>query len=210
MTRSQRERMLAGEIYDSRDPELLALAHRARALLAAFAALPSTDSAARHRTLVELLGHVGAGVWIEPPFFCDYGRHVSIGDDSFVNTSCVFLDAATIQVGAQVLVGPGVQLLTVSHPLGAAERIVPPDERRAGRAPYRTFARPIVVGDRVWLGAGSIVLPGVTIGANAVIGAGSLVTSDIPADCLAFGQPCRVQRRLDTASATPSSASPTI
>jgi maltose O-acetyltransferase len=188
--------MLSGEVYDSRDPELLALAHRARSLLATFAALPSTDSAGRHRTLVELLGGVGAGVWIEPPFFCDYGQHITIGDDTFVNANCVFLDAAPIHVGAQVLVGPAVQLLTVSHPLSAAERIVPFEERDPERAPYRTFARPIVVGDRVWLGAGSIVLPGVTIGANAVIGAGSLVTADIPPDCLAYGQPCRVQREL--------------
>ena len=199
--------MLSGEVYDSRDPELLALAHRARGLLATFAALPSTDSAARHRTLVELLGSAGAGVWIEPPFFCDYGRHVTIGDDTFVNVNCVFLDAAPIHVGAQVLVGPGVQLLTVSHPLSAAERIVPPEQRDTERAPYRTFARPIVIGDRVWLGAGSIVLPGVTIGANTVIGAGSLVTADIPPDCLAYGQPCRVQRTLDSTRTATSSQS---
>ena len=207
MTPSQRERMLSGEVYDSRDRELLALAHRARSLLATFAALPSTDGAARHRTLVELLGGVGAGVWIEPPFFCDYGRHITIGDDTFVNANCVFLDAAPIHLGAQVLVGPAVQLLTVSHPLTAAERIVPCEERNAERAPYRTFARPIVVGDRVWLGAGSIVLPGVTIGANAVIGAGSLVTADIPPDCLAYGQPCRVQRVLDSTPTETSSTS---
>jgi maltose O-acetyltransferase len=204
MPLSQRERMLTGEVYDSRDPELLALAHRARALLATFAALPSTDGAARHRTLVELLGHVGAGVWIEPPFFCDYGQHISIGDDSFVNVNCVFLDSAPIHVGTRVLIGPGVQLLTVSHPLSAAERIIPFEERHPHQAPYRTYARPIFIGDRVWLGAGSIVLPGVTIGANAVIGAGSLVTADIPPDCLAFGQPCRVQRALQS-TRTPTS-----
>jgi maltose O-acetyltransferase len=188
--------MLAGEPYDSRDPELLALAHRARALLASFATIPSTDTAARHRTLVDLLGDVGEGVWIEPPFFCDYGQHIAIGPESFVNVNCVFLDSAPIRIGAYVLVGPGVQLLTASHPLAAAQRIVVLENRRPGQAPYRTQARPIVVGDRAWIGAGSIVFPGVTIGANAVIGAGSLVTSDIRADCLAVGQPCRVQRRL--------------
>jgi len=196
MLRSQRERMLSGEIYDSRDPELLALAHRARALLAAFTALPSTDGVARERTLRQLLGHVGARVWIEPPFFCDYGHHITIGEDSFVNLNCVFLDAAPIRIGAQVLIGPGVQLLTVSHPVQTLERIVSPEERRPDQAPYRTFARPIVIGDRAWIGAGTIVLPGVTVGANAVIGACSLVTSDIPPNCLAYGQPCRVQREL--------------
>jgi maltose O-acetyltransferase len=210
MSGSQRERMLSGQSYNSRDPELLALAHRARALLAAFAALPSTDTAARHRALGELLGRVGAGVWIEPPFFCDYGQHISIGDDSFINFNCVFLDAASIEIGTQVLVGPGVQLLTVSHPLGALDRIVPPDQRQPGQAPYHTSARPIVVGDHVWLGAGSIVLPGVTIGAEAVIGAGSLVTTDIPPGCLAFGQPCRVQRPLYSTDTTSSSSPPAV
>ena len=192
----QRDRMLSGEPYNSRDPELLALAHRARALLATFAALPSTNTDGRHRVLADLLGSVGDGVWIEPPFFCDYGAHVTIGSGTFVNVDCVFLDSAAIRIGADVLIAPGVQLLTVTHPLAAAERIVAPSERSAGTAPYRTYARPITVGDGAWLGAGAIVLPGVTIGANAVIGAGSVVTSDIPPDCLALGQPCRVQRSL--------------
>lgn len=196
MPPSQRDRMLSGEPYNSRDPELLALAHRARALLATFAALPSTNTDGRHRVLADLLGSVGDGVWIEPPFFCDYGAHVTIGSGTFVNVNCVFLDSAAIRIGADVLIAPGVQLLTVTHPLAAAERIVAPSERSAGTAPYRTYARPITVGDGAWLGAGAIVLPGVTIGANAVIGAGSVVTSDIPPDCLALGQPCRVQRSL--------------
>lgn len=188
--------MLAGAPYNSRDPELLALAHRARALLTRFAALPSTDTSGRFGVLGELFAEVGDGVWIEPPFFCDYGAHVSIGAGTFVNVNCVFLDSATIRIGADVLIGPAVQLLTVTHPLPAAERIVPVEERRAGVAPYRTHARPIVIGDGAWLGAGTIVLPGVTIGAHAVIAAGSIVTSDIPADSLALGQPCRVQRSL--------------
>lgn len=196
MPPSQRDRMLAGEPYNSRDPELLSLAHRARALLTAFAALPSTDTAGRHRVIADLLGEVGDGVWIEPPFFCDYGAHVTIGPGTFVNVNCVFLDSATIRIGADVLIGPGVQLLTVTHPLAARERIVAPEERHAGAAPYRTHARPIVIGDGAWLGAGAIVLPGVTIGSNAVIGVGSVVTSDIPPDCMALGQPCRVQRAL--------------
>lgn len=192
----ERERMLAGEPYNSRDPELLALAHRARALLREFAALPSTDVAGRHQRLTALLGAVGEGVWIEPPFFCDYGAHVSIGANTFVNVNCVFLDSAHIRIGADVLIGPGVHLLTVTHPVEAAARIVPPAARQAGVAPYRTHARPITIGDGAWVGAGSIVLPGVTIGARAVIGAGSVVTADIPPDCLAMGQACRVVRTV--------------
>lgn len=188
--------MLRGEPYNSRDPELLALAHRARELVARFAAVPSTDTVGRHQVLATLLGGVGKGVWIEPPFFCDYGRHVVIGPDSFVNVNCVFLDSATIHIGANVLIGPGVQLLTVSHPLPARDRIVPPAERRSEDAPYRTHARPIVIEDDAWIGAGSIVLPGVTIGKGAVIGAASLVTTDIPAGSLAVGAPCRARRVL--------------
>lgn len=191
-----RERMRRGDDYDSRDPELLAMAHRARALLASFAAMPSTDGAGRRAILVELLGEVGDGVWIEPPFFCDYGAQISLGTETFVNTGCVFLDSAEISIGAGGLIGPGVQLLTVTHPPRAAERIVPADERAAGRAPYRTHARPIRIGVNAWIGAGAIVLPGVTIGDNVTIGAGSVVTTDIPSDTLALGAPCRVQRSL--------------
>lgn len=193
---SERERMLRGELYDSRDPDLLARAHRARALVAAFAAAASTDADRRRSILVELLGGVGDGVWIEPAFFCDYGENIYIGADTFINSGCVFLDCAEIRIGSNVLIGPGVQLLTPTHPLRAADRIIPAEERTGSRSPYRTQARPISVGDNAWIGAGTIVVPGVSIGANATIGAGSLVTTDIPADALAFGQPCRVQRML--------------
>jgi maltose O-acetyltransferase len=193
---SERDRMLRGEPYDTRDESLLATAHRARALLAEFAAAPSTDAARRRTILTQLLGGVGDDVWIEPPFFCDYGENVYLGDRSFVNVNCVFLDSAEIRIGANALIGPAVQLLTVTHPLRASERIVPNEERVAGRSPYRTHAAPIRVGDNVWIGAGTIVLPGVTIGDDVTIGAGSVVTSDIPAGSLALGQPCRVQRAL--------------
>ena len=193
---SERERMLRGEPYDTRDPELLAMAHRARALLAEYAAAPSTDFDARRRILTSLLGSVGDEVWIELPFFCDYGVHVHIGATTFVNANCVFLDSAEIRIGANGLIAPGVQLLTATHPLRAADRIVPAAERGNGRSPYRTFARPITIGNDVWIGAGTIVFPGVTVGDGATIGAGSLVTSDVPPNSLAYGQPCRVQRTL--------------
>lgn len=186
--------MLAGEPYNSRDAELLALARHARAALARFAALTPADGDARRAVLESLLGSVGDGVWIESPFFCDYGAHVHLGAQSFVNVNCVFLDSAEIRIGENVLIGPGVQLLTVTHPLRVDERIVAPSD--AGVAPYRTHARPITIGDGAWIGAGSIVLPGVTIGEGTTIGAMSLVTADIPANSLAFGQPCRVQREL--------------
>lgn len=193
---SERDRMLHGAPYNSRDPELLAMAHHARAVLARFAGLASTNVVGRRGALVELLCDVGEGVWIEPPFFCDYGQHISIGEHTFVNANCVFLDAAEIRIGANVLIGPAVQLLTPTHPLRASDRIVPADERSAGAAPYRTFAQPITIGDNAWIGAGAIICPGVTIGENSTIGAGSVVTTDVPPNSLAFGQPCRVQREL--------------
>jgi maltose O-acetyltransferase len=199
---SNRELMLAGEIYDSRDPELLALAHRARELIAAFSAIPSVHGDRRTAVLKQLLGAVGDGVWVEPPFFCDYGVNVTIGANTFVNVNCVFLDSAKITIGANVLIGPGVQLLTATHPLRAEERVInhPDASTTSGGpalgSPYRTKASPIHIGDKVWLGAGALVMPGVTIGANSTVGAGSVVTSDIPANCLAFGNPCRVEREL--------------
>ena len=192
----ERDRMLRGDPYNSRHEALLARAHRARGLLAAFAAIPATNDTERQRILRLLLGSVGDGVWIEPPFFCDYGENVYLDSHSFVNVNCVFLDSAEIRIGANALIGPGVQLLTASHPLSARDRIVPDAERIEGHAPYRTHARPIRIGDNVWIGAGAIVLAGVTIGDNTTIGAGSLVTADVPAGVLALGQPCRVQRAL--------------
>lgn len=195
-TRTQRERMLAGELYDSRDAELLALAHRARALTAAYNASASTDGPGRRALLEQLFGDVREEVWIEPPFFCDYGAHVRIGARTFVNVNAVFLDSAPITIGADVLIGPGVQLLTAQHPLSAGERIVADRARESGTAPYRTSAAPIVIDDGVWLGAAAIVLPGVTIGVGTTIGAGSVVTHDIPAGVVAIGHPCAVVRAL--------------
>jgi maltose O-acetyltransferase len=188
--------MLAGEVYNSRDPELLALAHRARALLAEFNVTASTDSAGRETLLASLLGSAGPGVWIEPPFFCDYGAHVHIGANTFLNVNCVLLDAAEIHIGENTLLAPAVQLLTASHPLRAADRVIAGSPPTSGHAPYRTRAAPIRIGDNCWIGAGTLVMPGVTIGDNVTIGAGSIVTRDIPAGVLAFGQPCRVQREL--------------
>jgi maltose O-acetyltransferase len=192
---TERERMLAGHLYNARDPELMAMAHRARALLARFNATDSTDADGRAALLTSLLGSVGPDVWIEPPFFCDYGTHISIGAETFINVNCVLLDCAEIRIGANTLLGPAVQLLTAYHPLRAADRVLP-GAAKEGRAPYRDQAAPIQVGRQVWLGAGTLVMPGVTIGDDVTIGAGSIVTRDIPSGVLAFGQPCQVRREL--------------
>lgn len=182
-----KDRMLAGEWYLPDDPELDADTERRSALCAAYNANGGAAPGRRAEILAGLLGSVGEDVRIRPPFQCDYGRYIFIGDRTFINFNAVFLDAAPITVGADVQIGPNVQLLTPAHELDA-------ERRRAGWE----RASPIIIGDNVWLGGGVIVCPGVTIGENTVVGAGSVVTKDLPAGVLAVGNPARVVRALTT------------
>jgi maltose O-acetyltransferase len=184
-TRSQRERMLAGDLYIADDPELGRESLRAAELTKAFNESSPADPAERRRILRELLGSLGEGAEIRPPFYCDYGRHTHVGAGTFVNFGLVALDVAPIRIGDDVQIGPYVQLLTPTHPLEPALR----------RAKWEA-ADPIAIGDNVWLGGGVIVCPGVTIGADTVVGAGAVVTSDLPAGVLAVGTPARVVRTL--------------
>ncbi len=193
---TEREKMLAGEDYNARDPELLATARRARVLLGQLNAIPAAPPEERLPLLVQLLGGASEGIWIESPFYCDYGENVYLGKHTFINMNCVFLDSGEIRIGEDGLIGPNVQLYTVSHPLRGADRIVAGWTSASNRSRYRTAAKPIQIGSRVWLGGGSIVMPGVTIGDDVAIGAGSIVTHDIPSNVLAFGQPCRVRQEL--------------
>jgi maltose O-acetyltransferase len=196
---TEREKMLAGEPYDSRDPELLEMYHRARGRLANFNRVSSRDTDGKAAVLGALLGHLGRAVWIESPFFCDYGCHIGIGDNCFVNANCTFLDCNRITIGANTLIGPAVQLLTSTHAASAAERLIFDDPDDPGRARYVTRALPVEIGPDCWIGAGAIVLPGVSIGAGATIGAGSVVTRPVPANVLAQGSPARVVRSLEPA-----------
>ena len=182
---SEQDRMLRGLLYQPYDPALVEARKRARRLVQAFNGAPSDDAAQRTRLLRDLLGRCGERVIIEPPFRCDYGTHIEIGDDTFVNFDCVILDCAAIHIGARVLIAPGVQILAATHPLDL-------ETRRSGRE----LARPVTIGDDVWLGAGVIVNPGVTIGAGSVIGSGSVVVADVPANVVAAGNPCRALRPL--------------
>ena len=136
--------------------------------------------------LERLLGYTPAGLWIEPPFYCDYGTNIAVGRNVYMNFNCVILDVAPVTIGDNVMMGPAVQIYTASHPLRAAERT-------AGRE----FARPVAVGADVWIGGAAVINPGVRIGRGAVIGSGSVVTRDIPESVLAAGNPCRVIRRID-------------
>jgi maltose O-acetyltransferase len=185
MPDSERTKMLRGELYLASDPDLVSARTRARQLWQRFNATDPADTAGARRLLDELLGRLGVGASIEAPFYCDYGTQITLGDGAFVNMNCVFLDPAPIAIGAQAQLGPGVQLLTATHPLGAAARTAGPE-----------LARPIAIGARAWLGGGVIVGPGVTIGADTVVGAGSVVVRDLPAGVVAVGNPCRVLRGL--------------
>lgn len=182
---SEREKMLRGLPYDATDAELVGERLRARQLTYAFNHAAPDDEEARIQALAALVAHCGARVRIEPPFHCDYGTNLWLGDDVYMNFNCVVLDCATVRIGQRVLVGPNVQILTATHPLAVADRLT-----------GRELAHPVTIDDDVWLGAGVIVCPGVTIGAASVIGAGSVVVSDVPAGVLCVGNPCRVVRKL--------------
>jgi maltose O-acetyltransferase len=189
--------MLAGEEYNCHDAELIEMAIVARRRVAAFCAVDPGDEEARFGLLQTILGHVGNGVHIESPFYADYGVHTSIGDDTFINVNFMLVDDAAVSIGKRCLFGPAVQIITAKHPLRASDRRTPVEDVALGSAVWRTMSAPIVVGDDVWLGSGVIVLPGVSIGDRSTVGAGSVVTDDIPSDSLAWGAPAKVVRRLD-------------
>ncbi len=194
--RSMRERMLAGDWYIAEDPENARLAQRAVQLADAYLRASIADEASALPILAELVGSLGAGAFIKPPLYVDYGEHLSVGPRTFANYNLVALDVAPITIGADCQIGPNVQLLTALHP-------VEPKMRRA----RWEAARPITIGDNVWLGGGVIVLPGVTVSANTVVGAGAVVTKDLPPNVVAVGNPARIIRDIAAGSGDEVSAS---
>lgn len=183
--RTMRERMEAGDLYIADDPELARMNIRALELAEEFNATTVSQGALRRRRLTELLGALGEDTEIRPPLRVDYGSNIRIGARSFVNYGLVALDVAPITIGDDVQIGPNVQLLTPTHPV----------EPVARRLKWEA-AEPITIGDNVWLGGGVIVCPGVTIGADTVVGAGAVVTKDLPAGVVAVGNPARVIKRV--------------
>src|SRR5215212_7265057 len=182
--RSEREKMLAGELYDALDPELVAGRERARDLCQALNAAREGEADARRQLLRQLFAAGGDTVWMQPPFFCDYGSNIELGERVFFNFNCVVLDVCRVRIGDFTLFGPGVQILTPLHPLDAELR------RR------EEYGKPIEIGSDVWVGGGALILPGVRVGSRAVIGAGSVVTRDVPEGVFAAGNPCRVVREI--------------
>jgi maltose O-acetyltransferase len=181
---TERERMLAGELYDPLDGELVAARNRARNLCQNLNATRETDHEERRAILRELFGVGGESVWMQPPFYCDYGSNIELGERVFFNFNCVVLDVCRVRIGSFTLFGPAVQIYTAMHPMNAELR------RR------QEFAKPIDIGADVWVGGGAVILPDVRIGSETVIGAGSVVTRDIPERVFAAGNPCRVIREI--------------
>ena len=176
--------MAAGELYDPLDAELVAARSRARDLCGDLNATRDRDEALRRSIVAQLFGRGGDSVWLQPPFYCDYGSNIHMGERVFFNFNCVVLDVCPVTIGDFTLFGPAVQIYTATHPMNALLR------RR------QEFAKPIEIGSDVWVGGGAIICPGVTIGSRSVIGAGSVVTRDIPEGVFAAGNPCRVIRAI--------------
>jgi maltose O-acetyltransferase len=181
---SEKRKMLAGQLYDPLDAQLCRERQRCRELCQLLNASREDRPDQRARILAELFGRP-TDAWIQPPFYCDYGTNISLGSKVFFNFNCVVLDVMAVEIGDHVLFGPAVQIYAATHPVDAVER-------RSGKE----FARPVRIGSDAWIGGGAVICPGVAIGDRAIIGAGSVVTRDIPSDVLAAGNPCRVIRRL--------------
>jgi maltose O-acetyltransferase len=176
--------MLAGELYDPLDIELVQARDRARDLCQDLNATREGDKDARRTILKKLFGRGGESVWMQPPFFCDYGSNILLGERVFFNFNCVVLDVCMVEIGDFTLFGPAVQIYTATHPMN-------PELCRK-----QEFAKPIKMGSDVWVGGGAIICPGVNIGSKSVIGAGSVVTRDIPDGVFVAGNPCRVIREI--------------
>jgi maltose O-acetyltransferase len=182
--RTERQKMLAGEMYDPLDAELVAGRTRARDLCQDLNATRDSNEADRRRILRDLFAKGGGSVWMQPPFYCDYGSNIELGERVFFNFNCIVLDVCPVRIGDFTLFGPSVQIYTPLHPFNAEQR------RR------EEYGKAVEIGSDVWVGGGAIILAGVRIGSRAVIGAGSVVTRDVPEAVFAAGNPCRVIRAI--------------
>jgi len=185
--KSEKQKMLSGELYNAQDEELTKERVRARLLLEKLNDSAEDQVEERKQILNELIPAAGKNVQIQPPFYCDYGYNIEIGDEVFFNFNCVVLDVAPVKIGSRVLFGPNVQIYTATHPLNQRER-----------AAGLETGLPITIGDDVWIGGSATINPGVEIGDRTVIGAGSVVTRNIPADVFAAGNPCKIIRQLES------------
>ncbi len=183
---SEYEKMVAGDLYDPNDRELVWMRRATRVLLDELnASVHDVKTGDRLKICKQLFGKSGKGLWLQPPFYCDYGKNIELGDQVYFNFNCVILDVARVTIGSSVMFGPNVQIYTAAHPIDWRKR----DEGQE-------YGRPITIGDHVWIGGGVILCPGVSIGAKSVIGAGSVVTRDVPPSVVTAGNPARVIKKL--------------
>ncbi|MEK6480645.1 sugar O-acetyltransferase [Catalinimonas sp. 4WD22] len=183
--KTEKEKMLAGELYDPLDPQLVEERLRTRLLIKELNDSREDEVEERSRILKALIPHAGDGLWLQPPFYCDYGSNMIVGERVFFNFNCVVLDVMEVKIGSRTLFGPNVQVYSATHPTDYKER-----------SSGVEFAKPISIGEDVWVGGSAIICPGVSIGDRSIIGAGSVVTRDIPTDVFAAGNPCKVIREL--------------
>ena len=182
---TETKKMLCGEMYDPLDEKLAIARTECRLLLAALNAGREDEPAERAGILRKLIPHAGDGLWLQPPFYCDYGSNIYTGEKVFFNFNCVVLDVMAVTIGSRTMFGPNVQIYTATHPIDHRER-----------SSGREYAKPVIIGEDVWVGGSAVICPGVSIGDRSIIGAGSVVTKDIPADVIAGGNPCRVIRKI--------------
>lgn len=182
---SEQEKMLNGELYDPTDPELVADRNRVRDLTSRYNNTAPDDQTERRDLIEELFGSVGEKCQIEPPFRCDYGYNIHVGENFYVNFDCVILDAGRVEIGRNCMIAPGVHIYTATHPLNATERIKGPE-----------YAKPVTVGDNVWIGGQAVINPGVTVGDDSVIASGAVVTEDVPDEVVVQGNPATVVKDL--------------
>lgn len=184
--KTEKQKMLSGELYNALDEELTQERLKARLLIKALNESGEDEVEKRKKILRQLLPNAVADLWLQPPFYCDYGSNIYTGDKVFFNFNCIVLDVMPVTIGSRTLFGPNVQIYTATHPMES-------DQRALGLE----FARPITIGEDVWIGGSAVICPGVTIGDRTVIGAGSVVTRDIPSDVFAAGNPCKIIRKLN-------------
>lgn len=183
---TEKEKMLSGELYDASDPELEAERHCARLIFQDINNMGDAKKEIRNKLFYKLFGKAGKGLWIEPPFFCDYGYNIEVGEKVFMNFNCCILDVMKVKMGNNVLLGPNVQIYTATHPMEAKTR-----------AEWLEYAKPVTIGNDVWIGGAAVICPGVTIGNGVVIGAGAVVTKDVPNNVFVGGNPAKVIREID-------------
>ena len=194
--KTEYEKCMAGEPFiGSEDPKILEMILRTKRLLREFNATDLAESGRLQELLREMFGSMGKGVHVDIDFHCECGKHIFVGDKVIINMNCTFVDNNRIDIGNNVLIASNVQIYTATHSTQVRERMV--DDWKEGQEICRTYALPVRIEDGVWIGGGAIILPGVTIGRNSVIGAGSVVTRSIPANCVAVGNPCRVIKQID-------------